>query len=595
MYTKKNVMPNSFFPFVAWAYAPYKWWVLLFFVFCVIAGLYGVIGSYLLKTLVDLLGGLEGQQVHAMDIFWPIGLYLLNYETYYLSWRGIYYVNLKILPRVKNRIVSAFFDRIMQQSATFFQNNLSGSISNNIHVFVSNIEKIVYYPLYTVILGATQLVVSIIVMSSVNSIFSLGLFIWAVVFIAISLYFSRRVRVLSNGYAESNTQCYGKILDGIANVSSVRLYANRKYESSYLSLFLDIAKNKFRKKEYFLLKFSFCQGFSISALLLFVTFWLIRLKVNNEVSIGDFAFILTLVLDVVINVRTLTEQADIINDAIGQCRQSLQSIMVPIEVADAPGAKELEVKQGAIIFDNVSFEYRGSKILFKNKSIAISAGQKVGLVGYSGSGKSTFVHLILRLFDVDSGAITIDGQDIREVTQDSLRSQLGVIPQEFTLFHRTIMENIRYGRIEATDEEVIQASKRAHAHDFIMRFPKGYDTLVGEHGSKLSGGQRQRIALARVILKNAPILILDEATSQLDSLSEGEMQESFLQLMKDKTTIVVAHRLFTLTSMDRILVFQDGAVVEDGTHAELLRRGGLYRSIWHAQAGDIISDDVLRN
>jgi ATP-binding cassette subfamily B protein len=504
-------------------------------------------------------------------------------------------VNLKTLPRVKNRIISVFFDRIMSQSTAFFQNNLSGAISNNVHVFVSNIEKIVYLPLYTVILGATQLIFSIIAMSFVSSIFSLGLFVWAVLFVSISLYFSRRVRVLSNGYAEANTLCFGKILDSIANVSSVRLYANKQYESGYLLTFLNNAKQKFQEKEYFLLTFSFCQGLSISCLLLFVTFFLIRLKVNNLVSVGDFAFILTLVLDVVINVRTLTEQADIINDAIGQCKQSFQSLMVPFEVADVPDARQLKVTAGAITFDHVEFEYRGSKILFKKKNVVIPAGQKVGLVGYSGSGKSTFVHLILRLFDVDGGSITIDGQDIRSVTQDSLHVAIGVIPQEFSLFHRTIMENIRYGCVDATDEQVMEASKRAHAHDFIMQFPKGYQTLVGEHGSKLSGGQRQRIALARVILKNAPILILDEATSQLDSLSEGEMQESFTELMDNKTTIVVAHRLFTLTSMDRILVFQDGAIVEDGTHQELLRGGGLYRSIWHAQAGDVVTDDVLRS
>jgi len=583
-------MQHSFFSFICWAYYPYKWWVLLFFLLCSIAGLYGVISSYLLKTIIDTLGRGDsaGEAVSVMTIVWPMMLYLLNYETYYLSWRGVYFVNLKILPRVKNRIIMMLFDHILQHSTLFFQSNLSGALGNNVQILINNLEKVVYYPLYTVILGITQLIVTICMISLVSPIFSFGLFIWAILFICISLTFSRRVRVLSNSYAESNAKCFGKIIDSVANVSSVRFFANRAFEHSYLTGFLNDAKRKFRAKEYFSLKFSFCQGLSISCLLIFVVFFLIKFRLNQLISIGDFAFILTLVLDVVINVRTLTEQADVINDTIGQCKQSLQAIMIGHGITDAPGAKPLQVTNGTIVFDKVSFEYHGSKKLFNNKSLVIPGGQKVGLVGYSGSGKTTFVHLLLRLFDIASGSITIDGQDIRTVTQDSLRDSIGIIPQEFSLFHRTIMENIRYGNIHATDQEVIEASKRAHAHDFIITFPQGYDTLVGEHGSKLSGGQRQRIALARVILKNAPILILDEATSQLDSLSEGNMQESFLTIMQNKTTIVIAHRLFTLMSMDRILVFQDGMVVEDGSHQELLNKGGLYTSIWRAQTSGVL-------
>lgn len=270
--------------------------------------------------------------------------------------------------------------------------------------------------------------------------------------------------------------------------------------------------------------------------------------------------------------------------------------------SDKPEATTLVFHKGTIIFNNVKFHYKGTKPLFQNKSIEIKAGQKVGLVGYSGGGKSTFVNLILRLYDVTDGAILIDGQDIRDVTQDSLRKNIAMIPQDPSLFHRSLMENIRYGRIDATDEEVIEAAKKSHAHEFISTLPQGYDSLVGERGVKLSGGQRQRIAIARAILKNAPILILDEATSQLDSVTESLIQESLWELMsspvtrhgeqsaaiqknhKDwiaspsvrndglRTTIVIAHRLSTLLHMDRILVFDKGKIVEDGTHSELLAR-----------------------
>jgi ATP-binding cassette subfamily B protein len=227
-------------------------------------------------------------------------------------------------------------------------------------------------------------------------------------------------------------------------------------------------------------------------------------------------------------------------------------------------------------------------------SLEILAGQKIGLVGYSGGGKTSFVNLILRLYEISEGSILIDNQDIRDVTQDSLRRAIAMIPQEPVLFHRTLLENIRYGRIEATDEEVIAASKRAYAHEFISKLPENYHTLVGERGIKLSGGQRQRIAIARAILKNAPILILDEATSQLDSVTEEYIQASLAELMQGKTTIVIAHRLSTLLHMDRILVFDQGKIIQDGTHAELLAQAGLYKTLWDAQVGGFLPDKDKR-
>jgi ATP-binding cassette subfamily B protein len=278
--------------------------------------------------------------------------------------------------------------------------------------------------------------------------------------------------------------------------------------------------------------------------------------------------------------------------------------MTPTEITDAKDAATLKCEHGKIQFKTVQFHYHGSQqvldtgiaadtavpdILFQNKSITIAAGQKVGLVGYSGGGKSTFVNLILRFYDVTAGAILIDGQDIRTVTQDSLRANIAMIPQDPSLFHRSLLDNIRYGRINATDTEVIAAAKRAHAHEFIAKLPNGYNSLVGERGIKLSGGQRQRIAIARAILKNAPILILDEATSQLDSVTEKLIQESLWELMQHKTTIVIAHRLSTLLHMDRILVFDQGKIVADGTHNELLAQaGGLYQQLWQAQVGGFL-------
>lgn len=283
-------------------------------------------------------------------------------------------------------------------------------------------------------------------------------------------------------------------------------------------------------------------------------------------------------------------QVDEFNRAVGKCKQSLDFLITPLEIQDKEDATPLNCNKGEIVFDKVKFHYQGINPLFQNKSITIQSGQKVGLVGFSGSGKSTFVNLILRLYDINEGSIFIDNQNIKNVTQDSLRQNIAMIPQDPTLFHRSIMENIAYGKIDATDLEVIEAARKAHADDFINKLPLKYASLVGERGVKLSGGQRQRISIARAILKDAPILILDEATSQLDSIIENYIQESLFKLMENKTTLVIAHRLSTLLHMDRILVFDQGKIIQDGSHHELLIQDGLYKTMWNAQVGGFLPE-----
>jgi ATP-binding cassette subfamily B protein len=277
-------------------------------------------------------------------------------------------------------------------------------------------------------------------------------------------------------------------------------------------------------------------------------------------------------------------------EKMGNIIQGLAIIQAPIDIKDSPDATELVITKGEIVFDNVLFQYHDAESLFEHQSVVIKSGQKVGLVGYSGSGKSTFVNLILRLFDVTQGRILIDDQDIRDVTQDSLHEAITMIPQDPSLFHRSLVENIAYGKKDATHKEIIAAAKRAHAHEFIVTLAQGYDTQVGERGIRLSGGQRQRISIARAILKNSPILILDEATSQLDSVTESKIQDSLWDLMQGKTTLVIAHRLSTLLHMDRILVFKQGSIVEDGSHEELLAKDGLYKKLWEAQIGGFLID-----
>jgi ATP-binding cassette subfamily B protein len=391
--------------------------------------------------------------------------------------------------------------------------------------------------------------------------------------------------------AMGHSQLSGKIVDSIANANSVRLFAREKYEGQYLQDSLEDVANKFRKKGWFEFKLSLVQGFSVTILIAVMIFGLIKLRSLGMVTVGDFALILSLALYVTEGIWYFTEQVHRLNDLIGRCNQSLNVIVKPHEIIDKPQANKIKITNGNIEFNDVTFNYKSNRNIFENKSVIIPGGQRLGLVGFSGSGKTTFVNLIVRLFDVSSGTIKIDNQNIIDVTQDSLREQIGFIPQDPALFHRSLMENIRYGNINASDNDVIQAAQKAHAHEFIMTTPDGYQSLVGERGIKLSGGQRQRISIARAILKNAPILILDEATSALDSVTEGYIQDSLQNLMQNKTVIVIAHRLSTLLAMDRILVFDQGKIVEDGNHLSLLKKEGMYAHLWNSQVGGFLLDE----
>lgn len=587
---RTSPLPQTFIKFSLHFLRNYQWQILAIVILSALSGTYGTMSSWLSKLLLDAIEGTHERHALIHATFWPALFFVLNYEVHNAIWRGIDYLNLSLAPKIKNNIIESLFSYIQQGSVRFFQENFAGAISTNITLVADNIEKVLHSALMYSIEMFVQLVLALIVMYFVHPIFAVGLFVWVFFFLLSSFLLSGRARNLSKEYAKSKSLLCGTLVDSIQSIGTARLFARSQFETSYLQTYLLSMKNKFVAKEWFVFKVWFWQGLSITALIAFMLFFLLKLRTENLVSIGDFALILGLVLFVTENMWDLTEYIDIINDSIGQCNQSLKMLLVPLEIEDVPNAKMLKVTEGVIEFKNVQFHYKGTDPLFQNKSITILAGQNVGLVGYSGSGKSTFVNLILRLFDLTSGEILIDGQNIKEVTQQSLRSNIGMIPQDPALFHRTIMENIRYGRLDATDEEVIEASKKAHTHDFIKKLPLQYDSMVGERGVKLSGGQRQRISIARAILKNAPILILDEATSQLDSVTENDIQESLWKLMQGKTSLVVAHRLSTLLHMDRIMVFNKGKIVEDGSHPALLAKNGMYKSLWDAQVEGFLPD-----
>lgn len=393
----------------------------------------------------------------------------------------------------------------------------------------------------------------------------------------------------------AETSVVGKMVDSISNIVNVRLFARHANENRYIHQGIKNAVQKDRAMQAKIIKMRLFWDVSIIALVSLNLFILLHMYSENLVTIGDFTFVIALSIGILWNLWFIAGQFVSFSEQIGVCRQALSIISQPHEIVDAVDAKPLIISKGEIKFHDVTFHYDEGARLFKNKNVVIEAGQKVGLVGFSGSGKSTFVNLILRLFEVESGEITIDDQNINQITQQSLREKIALIPQDITLFHRSLMENIRFGNTMATDEEIFEIAKKTHCHEFISQLAHGYDSMVGERGIKLSTGQRQRIAIARAMLKNAPILILDEATSALDSITEKYIQDALHLLMQGKTTIVIAHRLSTLSKMDRILVFDKGEIIEDGTHEALVAKCGHYARMWHMQAGGFLPETEDEN
>ena len=583
-------LPNTLPSFIWHFLKPYKLVATVFVSVLILAGFWDPFNNIIIKYIINLL-----PQVHVENLsplIWPTALIALNFLVFdNLTWRSIGYINYKYQAVIKNHIIGETLNFVLGNSHQFFQDNLSGRIASQITILADNIEMILHRIFPEFVRGTSLLVASLVTVYFVNPLFFYTLFLWFVVFLFVSIFMSRQLVGLADKHAARETVVSGQLVDCIANQSNVRIFARKENELLRMDQFFLDRQKAFQNNELFLLLMHVVQGLTIAIMLGVSAYCLIYLYGKGLVSIGDFALILGLSMRLGHMVWYTTWFIDQFNQAVGKCKQSLSAILVQPEIKDEPNKRDLWVKKGQITFEKVKFHYKGTEALFQNKSVTIEAGQKVGLVGYSGGGKTTFVNLILRLYDVTEGRILIDDQDIREVTQDSLRRNIAIIPQDPSLFHRSLIDNIRYGRIEATDEDVIEAAKRAHAHEFISTLSQGYTSLVGERGVKLSGGQRQRIAIARAILKNAPILILDEATSQLDSVTESFIQESLWNMMQGKTTLVIAHRLSTLLHMDRILVFEKGKIVEDGSHVKLLQKGGLYKTLWDAQVGGFLPDN----
>ncbi len=582
-------LPKNLTKFIWYFLKSYKLVTVIYILLAILAGFWGPFSSLLLKKLINILPSVSNENIYSL--IKPAALIVINFIVFdNITWRSINYINYKYQSTIKNKIISETFKFVLSNSQRYFENNLSGRISSQINIIADNIEQISQKISPNLIRSTSLLIISFITSYYANSIFFYVLIVWFIIFFSFSILMSKHIINLSDRHASSESIVSGQLVDSITNNNTVRIFAKNNYEASRMEQFFAATKKAFQSKEFFLITVYCIQGMMIATMMGFVGYFLIDLYLKNKISIGDFALIITLSMELGHMMWGTMGHIDMFNEAVGKCKQSLSRLIIDSEINDKPNADKLILKKGEIYFDSVKFHYKGTDPLFTDISITIKAGQKVGLVGYSGSGKTTFVNLILRLYDVTDGGILIDKQDIRDVSQASLRQSIGFIPQDPSLFHRSIMDNIRYGKTEATEQEVVLAAKKAYAHEFIIKLPEGYESLVGERGIKLSGGQRQRISIARTILKNAPILILDEATSQLDSINENFIQDSLSEFMKGTTTIVIAHRLSTLLNMDRILVFDKGKILEDGTHEDLLKNGGLYKTLWNSQSGGLLPE-----
>jgi len=485
---------------------------------------------------------------------------------------------------------------LLKQSVSFYQDDFAGRIATKVMQTSLAVRDTVMKLLDVMVYVLVYFISMIVMVAQADYRLAIPMLIWLAFYICLQAYFIPRLRKVATEQADARSSMTGRIVDSYTNISTVKLFAHTDSESDYakqgMRSFLNTVYRQMRLGTGFNVSVqvsNYFLAFSVSALS-------IALWMESAISVGAIAIAITLALRLNGMAQWIMWEVSSLFENIGTVTDGMRTLAKPNVIEDQPTAKPLNVDKGAIHFNDISFNYGENKGVINNLDLNIKAGEKVGLVGRSGAGKSTLVNLLLRFYDVEQGKIIIDGQTINDVQQESLRLQIGMVTQDTSLLHRSIRENILYGRPSATEEQMIDACKQAEAHEFIMGLTDnagntGYDAQVGERGVKLSGGQRQRIAISRVLLKDAPILVLDEATSALDSEVEAAIQESLYELMQGKTVIAIAHRLSTIAAMDRLIVLDQGKVLEQGTHQELIQGDGIYAQLWAHQTGGFLGMD----
>jgi len=485
---------------------------------------------------------------------------------------------------------------LLSQSISFYQNEFAGRLATKVLQTSIAVRESVMKVLDVLLFVSVYFVGMLFLIGDADILLILPLLVWMVCYLLVLAYFIPRLKNVSTIQANARSTMTGRIVDSYTNISTVKLFSHDAKELAYakesMQTFLETVHPQMRlvtKLQFIVWSLNALLFFSVSALA--INLWL-----EGSASAGAITVAMSLILRLNGMSQWIMWEVSALFENIGTVQDGINTLSVEKTIVDDTTAPPLVVSKGEITFDRIGFHYGKGSGVIDELSLAIRSGEKVGVVGRSGAGKSTLVNLLLRFHEVESGSITIDGQNVNAVQQGSLRSAIGVVSQDTSLLHRTIRENILYGKAEASEEEMIAASMSAQAHEFIQELvdshqATGYDAQVGERGVKLSGGQRQRVAIARVLLKDAPILVLDEATSALDSEIEAAIQESLYQLMEGKTVIAIAHRLSTIAAMDRLIVMNDGRIVEQGSHQELIQLGGIYARLWAHQSGGFLGEE----
>ena len=586
--------PNSLWPFMAWCTKGTWPIIVLAALASAIAGFFEMASSIVLGWVVDAATNDTPSGFFVENIPLLIGGILFFMIARPISFGISSLAQTYILqPNMLNLIMLRIHRWTMGQSVEFFENDFAGRIAQKEMQTSTSATNVVIEFVHTIVFSIASVLGAMVIVAGLDPLLSLFVLAWLVAYIYFIKTFMPKMRKRSAAHADARAVVVGQVVDVVTNVKTVKLFANVRHEDNAI---LNAMKGYFersldRAQVMVLFRFLLLVLAGIMPIVL-IGYSVVQWS-NGQATVGQIAAAGAVGLRLAQMTGWVSFTLMNIYGSIGEVEDGVRTLSTRWNLNDAPAARTLDPNPTTIMFDNVSFQYGHEKGGIENINLSISAGQKVGIVGASGAGKSTLVNLVLRLYDVEFGTIKIANQDIAQVTQDSLRANIGMVTQETAMFNRSAMDNIRYGRPEASDSEVIEAAKRAEAHDFIVdlidgKDRQGYQAHLGERGVRLSGGQRQRIALARAILKDAPVLVLDEATSALDSEVEASIQTSLYEFMEGKTVLAIAHRLSTLSEMDRIIVMENGRIVEDGTHTSLLAQNKLYARYWNRQSGGFI-------